>query len=253
MLVRPGRSIGLATLLGAFGVSCGRAQGPNATGPSVESNDAATVFDAPSSDVTAALDVASSQDGAAGPVDGTSAQDGVAGPDGTVEASASCDGGQSTSDLPGVHVTITSGPCALTQSQALAGVQFGFRLSVDADVPGVVAFDSVRGNCLVPDASGLVVVSSIDGGGQSYCPTCDMGRCSLNSSVTVAKAGMYDRQLVWHGRNWQGPSDTNAPEGSAFPPGQYVLSIAAKGTWSVDGSSIPFTVSVTRSITLLAG
>ena len=182
-------------------------------------------------------------DGAAGAVD---AGDASSAPD----ASQTCGGGQSTSDLPGVQLLVTSGPCVVTQAQALGGVQFGFRLTIAADVPGVVAFDTAHGACLRPDASGLIVTETIAGAGQMYCPTCDQGRCTVNASPTTAKAGTYDYVLTWTGRNWQGPSDTGVPMGAAFPTGQYTLTATAKGTRTVDASSVPFTVAVTRPLTV---
>jgi hypothetical protein len=171
---------------------------------------------------------------------------------GTSDASApadSCSPATGSSDLPGVRLEITSGPCALTQAQAAAGASFGYRLVVDADVPGIVALNDLA-SCLQPDSSGLILAAEISGNGQSFCPTYDLGRCPQNSATTTAKAGSFDYELVWDGRNWQGPSDTNQPEGASFPAGSYTLSVTATGTRLVDAGVLPFTVAVSRPLVI---
>jgi len=167
-------------------------------------------------------------------------------------SAGSCGPVTASSDLPGVRLEITSGPCALTQVQAAAGVGFGYRLVVDADVPGIVANNDLA-YCLRPDSSGLVVAAEISGNGQLFCPTYDLGRCPGNSATTTAKAGSFDYELVWHGRNWQGPSDWGQPEGTAFSAGSYTLSVTATGTRFVDAGALPFTVAVSRPLVILSG
>lgn len=156
----------------------------------------------------------------------------------------------SSSDLPGVRLEITAGPCTLTLAQAAAGVQFDYRLLVDADVPGIVAASDVE-RCERPDGSGLVVTAVITGNGQSFCPTCDLGRCLQNSTITTAKAGSFDYTLAWNGLNWQGPSDFGAPQGPAFPIGSYTLAVTATGTRPADGGMQPFTVAVSRPLAMV--
>jgi hypothetical protein len=151
-----------------------------------------------------------------------------------------------------VTLQITSAPCTLTLAQAAAGVSFGYRLTVAADVSGVVSSDA-QARCVSPGANGVVVAATITGNGQAYCPTCDLGRCAANTAPSTAKTGAYDAQVAWNGRNWQGPSDTNAPPGVPFPPGTYTVAVVATGTRPGDGGVVPFTVMANQTFLLVVG
>jgi len=230
-------TLALLTFVLAIGAGCGSHKGLSVgeDGSPADNGDAAS----------ASIDSANAADAslASGLDATTSPPDVSAGGCGPVSAS---------SDLPGVRLEITSGQCALTQAQAAAGVTFGYRLVVDADVPGIVAHIGAS-DCGVADSSGLAVVAVISGNGQSFCPTCDLGRCAPNSTTTTANAGSFDYDLVWYGLNWQGPSDWGAPEGAAFPVGSYTLSVTATGTRLTDAGVQPFTVAVSRPLVILAG
>ena len=43
------------------------------------------------------------------------------------------------------------------------------------------------------------------------------------------KNGRYACAFEWHGRNWDGPSDTDAGQGAPFPPGTYTLTVRLLG------------------------
>jgi hypothetical protein len=92
----------------------------------------------------------------------------------------------------------------------------------------------------------LVLDPDIRGGSQLYC-LCDQGLpaplCPLDDggvvftqdagqfggcpAVTVP-AGTYHGVFTWDGRNWMGPSDTDNPEGSPFPPGDYAFEVSTE-------------------------
>lgn len=177
-------------------------------------------------------------------------------PDAQVEQPANCVL-SSTSTIPHVHVDFTSPTCAFSLAQARAGVHFPYRIVIDEDVPGYVSStESNEGVLMYPGDSidGLRVAIALSGGAQRYC-LCDQGGpqsfCDLDDGgisfnngapgackpITLRK-GTYDdswprysggQALAWDGRNWDGPSDTSNPEGTAFPAGDYTLELRIDG------------------------
>jgi len=157
----------------------------------------------------------------------------------------------SESDLAGAHIVIDSPRCVFTLAEARAGIAIGYRVIIDAAVPGVVARAGDAGNCGAPDGSGLIPFESLAGDGQRYC-LCDTGLCAPPSSTPrTLVAGTYAHTFTWDGTNWSGPSDTGNPKGAPFPAGAYTLSVSAAGSATSDGSMTPFTVRGTLAITLV--
>lgn len=162
-----------------------------------------------------------------------------------------------TSTIPGVHIEFPPQPCAFTRARAAKGVMFQYDIVVDADVPGYVSRSTGTGVLEYPGSSvdGLRPAAVISGGGQRYC-ICDQGGpppfCDLADGGTVLHGGAFDDSCrpitiaqgvhrvawpsseyegdtFWHGRNWDGPSDTSNPEGAPFPPGDYELHVTIAG------------------------
>jgi hypothetical protein len=143
-----------------------------------------------------------------------------------------------TSSLPQVRLEFRTTKCTFSVTQAAAGISIPYDLVVDEDVPGYVfaAFVSE------PIVAGAPVSEVLAGGSQKYCicdnrffPICPnadgglrSGDAGLCDPVTLRK-GIYHRTFDWDGRNWTGPSDTFAPKGPPFPPGDYTLTIELKG------------------------
>lgn len=150
----------------------------------------------------------------------------------------SCLSGQGgTSTLPGVHIELDSDmECVFRVSRALAGVSIAYQVVVDQDVQNVKPVPQDDGHCGKPAwPDGLILFEELSGQGQKYCK-CDIGLCPPPDQKPVTiKKGVYPFTFEWHGRNWQGPSDTGNPEGEPFPPGTYILTISAKGEAKVLG------------------
>jgi hypothetical protein len=165
------------------------------------------------------------------------------------------------SNLPGVSFAFSDGPCSYTLAEVAAGISIDYELRIEEALDGVHPVSLDMGGCDQPDTSGLITGYEISGGTSRYC-FCDFGLCAGRTYSTRTVPRTYHRTIQWYGRNWLGPSDTDAPQGDAFPPGTYTVALTAKGTWdgpgscdagacSADGGAgLPYQVVAKRSITL---
>jgi hypothetical protein len=165
----------------------------------------------------------------------------------------SCNGGTS-STLPGVQLAFPDQPCSYTAAEVAAGIEIAYNEVITSAVAGVKPAPGDAAGCAQPDDAGLIVSYQIGGQGQSYC-LCDTGLCAPQTSITTTVVGTHTRQFPWDGRNWFGPSDTGNPKGAAFPPGTYMITLGASGTYGtsdagVDGGAAKFSVTASRSITI---
>ena len=99
------------------------------------------------------------------------------------------------------------------------------------------------GQCGGPNVSWLHVMEFVNGGDQHYC-ICDTGLCQSQDwpEVTLLQ-GDYPASFSWDGRNWIGPSDYMNPKGDPFPPGEYTVSVASRGTWvAPEGETVYYEV-----------
>jgi hypothetical protein len=157
---------------------------------------------------------------------------------------------EATSSLPGVAVRFAATDCTFTLAQAAAGISIPYTLTVDADIDVVNAADLPPLGAV--DVGGLEVLEDLSGGGQHYC-VCDTGLWPARDAGTsaVLKRGTYAHAFTWHGRNWNGPSDTSTPEGAPFPAGTYRFETRARGTYTGDAGVAPFTVTAAFRVTLV--
>jgi hypothetical protein len=146
-----------------------------------------------------------------------------------------------TSTLPGVHFDLSGNRCSYSLSEAAAGVQFVYRVVVDASVTDATTTPASQASCAGPDASGLIVEPTVGGGGQSYC-MCDCGLGLGASATATLLPGTYVGHFAWDGTNWTGPSDFGNPHGPAFPAGSYQFQVRVDGTAPAPGGSAPFTM-----------
>ena len=156
-----------------------------------------------------------------------------------------------TSNLRGVALTFDDAPCTYSQAEIAAGIEVPYHEEIALALGGLHPVDDDGGPCQQPDVAGLIVSYDIAGAGQRYC-ICDVSLC-LQSFTTSSTVGSYARQIAWDGRNWDGPSNTDNPEGSPFPVGTYTVTVTATG--SIDGtpnraSPKNFAVTATRTITI---
>lgn len=131
------------------------------------------------------------------------------------------------SNLDGVCIVFPPQQDAFTLAEAAGGVEFKYVVIVTADVMDVTPQTEVT--CDSPGPGGLYVGERVEGDGQNYC-VCDSGLCPPpDDPPFTLKMGQYPGSLDWDGKNWNGPSDTNNPEGPPFPPGAYTVKIRAIG------------------------
>ena len=151
-------------------------------------------------------------------------------------------GGSST--LPGVKIEFTGTTCEWRVSEAAKTIKIPYHVVIDKDLDKVTVKPQDAGGCGQPDAAfgNLILFAKVYGVGQNQWCMCDTGLCAGTVQTVTLKAGTYDGEFSWDGRNWQGPSDTGNPEGDPFPAGQYVVEMSAIGTATVYGVKQDFNV-----------
>ena len=134
------------------------------------------------------------------------------------------------SSIDGVSIQFLGSTCFWTQAQAAAGISVPYEVTIDTNVPGVVALPQDAGACGQKGPSGLIVFERLQGNEQSYC-LCDTGLCmGPDMTPQTLVPGFWNHEFEWDGVNWFGPSDFGNPKGPPFPPGDYELTVSAKGT-----------------------
>jgi len=132
---------------------------------------------------------------------------------------------------------------------------FLYRLTIAQGLTGVHPEGTFE-RCQLPASTGLIVDYEISGGQQQRYCRCDQGLCAESGgdagiNTTALEVGTYEDSFVWDGKNWNGPSDYNAPEGDLFPPGQYTVTVSATGGWDGGGAGWQdFAVTTTLPITI---
>ena len=149
------------------------------------------------------------------------------------------------SDLAGVCIAFDVPAPTFTLAEAAAGVQIPYRVVVD-QVHDVIPAPQDAGGCAQPGPSGLIVFEDLSAGPQRYCE-CDVGLCAGTPVPGTLVVGQFPAIFDWDGRNWSGPSDTQNPEGTAFPAGSYTLDVSAIG----ESQGEPFRVSNALTVTLV--
>jgi hypothetical protein len=152
-----------------------------------------------------------------------------------------------TGTIPGVTLAIRSSSCTYVPGQT---AHFTFEVTTDASVPGIsVAATTGCSACQQGTTDPLSWVGwsvggrAPDGSSQMYC-LCDTGCCAPHDAATIQPAVADEMaSFDWDVRNWNGPSDTSAPEGAYFPPGSYAVHVTFHGdaSGSVD-AMLPITV-----------
>jgi hypothetical protein len=136
--------------------------------------------------------------------------------------------------IPGVSLSITSKKCVYHVGEA---AEFTYEVKTDASVPPIVTEPGEGcGECSKPSEDPLSFVrysiggASPDGAQQRYC-LCDVGCCAPAAAATTQlPATTASKAIQWTGRNWNGPSDTNNPEGDFFQPGKYGVEVTFSGS-----------------------
>lgn len=154
-----------------------------------------------------------------------------------------------TSDgtLKGVTIDLSGNSCVYSMADVAAGISLHYRIVVEQELHDVVSRPLDAGQCDDLGPSGLRTLEKIHGNDQTYC-ICDSGLCMEPQEGVTLVPGEYSDTFSWDGRNWNGPSDTEAPKGAAFPPGQYTLVVRAEGRYGKLQSD--FAVTATMKIHL---
>lgn len=107
------------------------------------------------------------------------------------------------------------------------GVEIPYTITIHQDLPGAIPTANDIGNASLPGPSGLSPFEIISGGGHEYSLR-DIGLGPpRDPEPRTIKRGTFQQRFAWDGRNWNGPSDYQAPKGPPFPPGSYTLTVRA--------------------------
>ncbi len=135
-----------------------------------------------------------------------------------------------------------------SQAQAASGVEIGYTITVTRDTPGL--HPRTQKSASSPDANGLLPMAGIQGNGQRYWVwDFGLGAAQPVRFRTIPK-GTTHHTLVWDGRNWQGPSDTNQPKGPPFPPGRYTVLVRMVGVRKTEDGQEPYEIKQTAELVL---
>jgi hypothetical protein len=116
-----------------------------------------------------------------------------------------------------------------TLDEVAKGVRFEYEIVVASDLKGVIPIPQDMGHAAGGGPSGLKEFEEIWGNCQSYALR-DIGLGSpIPYDPITIRRGRYASSFEWHGRNWDGPSDTSNPQGPPFPPESYTLTVRLLG------------------------
>ncbi|GMV42958.1 MAG: hypothetical protein AMXMBFR64_46740 [Myxococcales bacterium] len=157
----------------------------------------------------------------------------------------------SESGLDGASITIGAIDCTFTLAEAAAGISIPYTVTITEPLGGVIALPQDGGQCDQPGPSGLITFERLAGGDVYYC-LCDSGLCQgPDETPKTLSPGSWPGTFSWDGREWFGPSDFGNPKGDPFPPGDYTLTVSAKGKVVTEDSMTPFEVKATVMIHLV--
>jgi hypothetical protein len=128
-----------------------------------------------------------------------------------------------------------------------AGIEVEWEVRVGKDFDDVVAY-STRGEDVY---KGLKAHAEIFGNDQYYGLN-DFGHPGPPQyKGQPVRRGIYKGQLSWDGKNWNGPSDFDAPKGDAFPPGDYQLRLTLHGMVDTGRGRRPFSIQRVVPVTVM--
>jgi len=131
--------------------------------------------------------------------------------------------------VPGVTISIFADKCVFAPGEK---AQFRYEVTTTADVPALATVASQScGSCRRASGNPESWIHwIIDGRGPSgqsihYC-LCDTGCCPPDEAASFHVDAKTSRGVIdWSGHAWDGPSDTNQPQGDSFPPGDYNVEV----------------------------
>jgi hypothetical protein len=132
--------------------------------------------------------------------------------------------------LPGVRLHVEGDRCRVQTGQEH---EFRYRLEVD-DPIAYYAPDSGGscGRCAGYGDDPLTLIDFSIGAADTWYCLCDVGCCPpTTTSQWTLQTGTFADVILWPGREWNGPSDTNEPLGALFAAGDYDVSV----TFAVPG------------------
>jgi hypothetical protein len=139
-----------------------------------------------------------------------------------------------------------------TLAEVAKGVRFEYRIVVRRDLDGVIPKARDVGGAAGPGPSGVHPFEEISGNGQSYSLR-DLGLGWDDDRPRLIGKGTHVLSFDWDGKNRGGPSDTDNPKGSPFPPGTYTLRVRLAGQANLQPSpqspaSVPACTPTTASL-----
>lgn len=164
----------------------------------------------------------------------------------TNEPSEPCEVRDVTGSVPGVSITIQADSCVVLRGH---GINFQYSVTTTAEVPAIAvpatsSCDCSRRSTQISSWTGWIINGMTSGGeSQQYC-LCDTGCCAPQGASTIQpEIGVFDDEVQWSGRTWNGPSDTGQGMGDYFDAGTYAFRVgfAGYGAGSVS-AELAFTV-----------
>jgi hypothetical protein len=116
-----------------------------------------------------------------------------------------------------------------TLAEVAKGVKFEYEIVVASDLKSVIPIPQDDGQAAGGGPSGLKPFEQLWGNCQSYALR-DIGLApEIRYDPISIRRGRYACSFEWHGKNWDGPSDTSTRQGPPFPPGSYTLTVRLLG------------------------
>ncbi len=149
-----------------------------------------------------------------------------------------CGTSQTSTTVPGVTVSVSTPACSFPTNTAAT---FNYTIAIAS----AMTFNTGPHASCMPtssDPSSFTSVSVVGSGGE-YCPTCDLGTCGEDPGEMITlPAGNSMGSLNFPGRQWDGPSDDNAPIGGPLPPGLYTAKVHFEIPAGVVEADLPITL-----------
>lgn len=137
-----------------------------------------------------------------------------------------------------ISLWVPAGGYSWSVNELAAGIEVEWEVRVGKDFDDVVTY-STRGEDIY---KGLKAHAEIFGNDQYYGLN-DFGHPGPPQyKRQPVRKGIYKGQLDWDGKNWNGPSDFDAPKGDAFPPGDYQLQLTLHGMVDTGRGRRPFSI-----------
>lgn len=137
-----------------------------------------------------------------------------------------------TGSVPGVSITIRADSCLVQRGNS---VRFSYSVTTTTEVPAITVPASDSCSCnhrstQIASWTGWIINGMTSAGeSQQYC-LCDTGCCAPQDESTIQPVvGVFEDEVQWSGRTWNGPSDFGQQMSDYFEPGAYAFRVGFSG------------------------